>query len=265
MGKGKRTQPEPAAEPALAEKPPGAGKPLVVGKLAMRKDPRVYAREITVAVPPYRRIVGIDLGTSCGVAFCDILPGVPVVSANLVMGQWDLSLGPYDSGPLRHVRLKQFLAVLQPSLILYEEVKFSPPAAMRERGVNFILARISTAAEFLGGLKATLTTWAEERGIPAQGVPIGAIKKYATGKGNADKTAMIAAANKRFGTSFATEDYETAGGDNICDAAWICTMGVELYGEGLDGQELRDPGGLPGATVTDPAAGDPPGDCGPPV
>jgi Holliday junction resolvasome RuvABC endonuclease subunit len=35
------------------------------------------------------------------------------------------------------------------------------------------------------------------RGIPYQGVPVGSIKKHATGKGNASKEMMIAAAKAR--------------------------------------------------------------------
>jgi Holliday junction resolvasome RuvABC endonuclease subunit len=41
---------------------------------------------------------------------------------------------------------------------------------------------------------AHLTAWAENRKIPYSGVPVGTIKKHATGKGNANKEAMIAAA-----------------------------------------------------------------------
>ncbi len=50
------------------------------------------------------------------------------------------------------------------------------------------------AAHVYGGLMATLTAWCERRGIPYAGIPVGTIKKHATGKGNADKAAMIAAA-----------------------------------------------------------------------
>ena len=34
---------------------------------------------------------------------------------------------------------------------------------------------------------ATLTAWCEDREIPYEGVPVGTIKKHATGKGNAGK------------------------------------------------------------------------------
>lgn len=49
------------------------------------------------------------------------------------------------------------------------------------------------AAHIYGGLMATLTAFCEARQLPYQGVPVGTIKKFATGRGNANKDAMIAA------------------------------------------------------------------------
>ena len=49
------------------------------------------------------------------------------------------------------------------------------------------------AAHVYGGLMATLTTWCEHHNIAYQGVPVGTIKKHATGKGNAGKGEVIAA------------------------------------------------------------------------
>ncbi len=83
------------------------------------------------------------------------------------------------------------------------------------------------------GLSAILTTWAEERNIPCQGIPIGTIKRFATGKGNANKIEMIEACNKTFGTEFKTADYESTGVDNIADAMFLCSMAVTQYSEGL--------------------------------
>jgi hypothetical protein len=48
-----------------------------------------------------------------------------------------------------------------------------------------------------GGLLATLTAWCEQHGIPYQGVPVGTIKRHITGKGNADKQAVITAVRER--------------------------------------------------------------------
>jgi Holliday junction resolvasome RuvABC endonuclease subunit len=53
------------------------------------------------------------------------------------------------------------------------------------------------AAHLYGGWLAHLAAWCEEACIPYQGVPVGTIKRYATGKGNADKAKMIAAIEAR--------------------------------------------------------------------
>ena len=56
---------------------------------------------------------------------------------------------------------------------------------------------------------ATLTSWCEHHKIPYQGVPVGTIKKHATGKGNASKEDMIAA---MVGMGYQVTD------DNVADA-----------------------------------------------
>ena len=53
------------------------------------------------------------------------------------------------------------------------------------------------AAHAYGGFLAHLTAWCEHHQIPYQGVPVGTIKKHATGKGNSGKDAMITAAKAR--------------------------------------------------------------------
>ena len=49
------------------------------------------------------------------------------------------------------------------------------------------------------------------------------LKAYATGRGNADKTAMAVAALKRTGCEF--------GDDNQCDAAWLRWAALDWYGQ----------------------------------
>ena len=78
------------------------------------------------------------------------------------------------------------------------------------------------AAHVYGGFLATLTAWAESCGIPYQGVPVGTIKRHATGKGNADKAAMIAAARAK-GYS--------PGDDNEADALALLGWAREEQGE----------------------------------
>jgi Holliday junction resolvasome RuvABC endonuclease subunit len=53
------------------------------------------------------------------------------------------------------------------------------------------------AAHAYGGFMGQLTAWCEHHQIPYQGVPVGTIKKHATGKGNASKEDMIAAARRQ--------------------------------------------------------------------
>ena len=83
------------------------------------------------------------------------------------------------------------------------------------------------AAHVYGGLMATLTAWAELRGVPYQGVPVGTIKRHATGKGNADKEAMIAAVRAR---GFTPADDNEA--DAHRDPASGRSRPAEVSGEG---------------------------------
>ena len=53
------------------------------------------------------------------------------------------------------------------------------------------------AAQVYGGFLAHLTAWCERRQTPYLGVPVGTIKRHATGKGNAGKPEVIAAMRAR--------------------------------------------------------------------
>ena len=77
------------------------------------------------------------------------------------------------------------------------------------------------AAHVYGGLMPSLTSWGELRGVPYQGVPVGTIKRHATGKGNAPKQAMMDAARAR--------GYSPAD-DNEADAIAILHWAIETRG-----------------------------------
>jgi Holliday junction resolvasome RuvABC endonuclease subunit len=77
------------------------------------------------------------------------------------------------------------------------------------------------AAHVFVGLLATLTAWAELRGVPYQGVPVGTIKRHAAGKGNADKAAMISAVRA---LGFSPAD------DNEADAIALLLWAIETNG-----------------------------------
>ena len=180
--------------------------------------------------------VGLDLATNTGLAaaFFDPAAPDPVKSVKQwMLGQLSLGVGPHDSGPLRWVKLRQSLIELKPSLILIEDVRYTPQGGMNMRTISQIMARTYTQAQMSGALMAITEEFAEEFGIPLFAIGIGQIKKRATGKGNANKVDMIVACNEEFGTDFATEDFEATGVDNIADAAWTLRLGLEIYGKGI--------------------------------
>jgi Holliday junction resolvasome RuvABC endonuclease subunit len=84
---------------------------------------------------------------------------------------------------MRYLRFKRWLTELKAQVepidvVYFEEVR-------RHAGTD--------AAHVYGGLLATLTSWCEHHQIAYEGVPVGTIKKHATGKGNAGKEEMIKA------------------------------------------------------------------------
>jgi hypothetical protein len=195
------------------------------------RDPSVFAKS-HARKDGMARCIGLDLSNSTGIAIADFVPGTQLANITMLLGQWDLSLGKYDSGPLRHLRLRQFLAVAEPDLIMFEDVKNSGDQAMLKKySITALIARAATQTEFQGALKCTVSSWADEREIPCHGLGISEIKKHATGKGNAGKPAIIKACNARFGTDFDPEEFKTTGVDNMADAAFVCEMGLIAYSE----------------------------------
>ena len=77
------------------------------------------------------------------------------------------------------------------------------------------------AAHIYGGLQALLTAWCEEHEIPYQGIGVGTVKKFWTGKGNANKEKMIAETNRR---GFIVTD------DNEADAIAVLECGISGLG-----------------------------------
>ena len=115
-------------------------------------------------------ILALDLGTTTGWA-------LRTPDGLITSGTVSFRPSRYDGGGMRYLRFTNWLTELDQlsgpiAAIWYEEVR-------RHVGTD--------AAHVYGGLMATLTAWAELRGVPYQGVPVGTIKRHATGKGNADK------------------------------------------------------------------------------
>jgi Holliday junction resolvasome RuvABC endonuclease subunit len=117
----------------------------------------------------------------------------------------------YDGGGMRYLRFRAWLDsmaedIAQPAAIYFEEVR-------RHAGTD--------AAHLYGGFLATLTAWCEQHSIAYQGVPVGTIKRFITGKGNADKQAVIDAVRAR---GFRPAD------DNEADAIAILLWAIETRG-----------------------------------
>jgi hypothetical protein len=143
-------------------------------------------------------VLALDLGTVTGWA----LRGQ---NGGITSGTMTFRPSRFEGGGMRYLRFRSWLnemARISGGLqrIVFEEVR-------RHAGTD--------AAHIYGGFLAHLSAWCEERSIPYEGIPVGTIKRFATGKGNADKAAMLAAIRARGFTP--TDDNEA---DAIAIVLW---------------------------------------------
>lgn len=125
-------------------------------------------------------ILALDLGTNTGWALLSR-------DGSITSGTEQFKPQRFEGGGMRYLRFKRWLTEIKQcadgiDTVYFEEVR-------RHVGVD--------AAHAYGGFLATLTFWCEHHSIPYQGVPVGTIKKHATGKGNASKDQMIASIQLR--------------------------------------------------------------------
>ena len=158
--------------------------------------------------PTIRNLISLDLGSKCGWASrCD-----GVVNS----GTQSFSLTRFEGRGMQFLKFKNFLRKLteavSPDIISLEEVR-------RHLGVD--------AAHAYGGYLAHVSSYCEEAGIPHTGVPVGTIKRHATGKGNASKSDMIEAA-KRLYPDQIIED------DNQADALCLLNYTIKEHSYGED-------------------------------
>jgi len=149
-------------------------------------------------------ILALDLGTTTGWA----LRGS---DGHITSGSESFRPQRFEGGGMRFLRFKRWLTEIKQSCdeidcLHFEEVR----------------RHVSTdAAHAYGGFLATLTAWCEHHQIPYQGVPVGTIKKHATGKGNASKDERAATARAR---GHAPAD------DNEADAQALPHWAIEQHG-----------------------------------
>lgn len=149
-------------------------------------------------------VLALDLGTTTGWA-------LRTRDAAITSGIMTFRPSRFEGGGMRYLRFRGWLIELAGlsgglTRIVFEEVR-------AHAGTD--------AAHLYGGFLATLTAWCEQQGIPYEGVPVGTIKRFATGKGNADKAAMIAAIRAR---GFSPVD------DNEADAIALLLWATETEG-----------------------------------
>ena len=99
-------------------------------------------------------------------------------------GTAEFKPGRFEGGGMPFLRFRRWLTELKTAVVSIDALYFEE---LRSHAGT-------SAAHVYGGFLATLTAWCEHHSVPYSGVPVGTIKKYITGKGNAGKAEVIAAA-----------------------------------------------------------------------
>jgi Holliday junction resolvasome RuvABC endonuclease subunit len=153
-------------------------------------------------------LLALDLGTRTGWALRSS-------DGHITSGSESFRPQRFEGGGMRFLRFKRWLTEIKSQAdgigaLYFEEVR-------RHASTD--------AAHAYGGFLATLTAWCEHHQIPYQGVPVGTIKKHATGRGNAGKDQVIIAVRSR---GHAPVD------DNEADALALLYWAIQDHGVGQE-------------------------------
>ena len=127
-------------------------------------------------------VLALDLGISTGWALQER-------NGRICSGSQPFRPQRYEGGGMRFLRFQRWLTELSQasdasaSQLLIDQVVFEE--VRRHAGVD--------AAHAYGGFLGQLCSFCEHHRIPYQGVPVGTIKRFITGKGNASKDQVLAA------------------------------------------------------------------------
>ncbi len=151
-----------------------------------------------------RAVLALDLGTTTGWA-------LRTGDGHITSGTLTFRPTRFEGGGMRYLRFRRWLAEIADlagglGRIGFEEVR-------SHAGTD--------AAHVYGAFLGHLTAWCEECSVPYGGVPAATIKRFATGKGNAGKDAVIAAMQAR---GFAPAD------DNEADALALLLWATQATG-----------------------------------
>lgn len=139
-------------------------------------------------------ILSLDIGTNCGWAHSSGPSGVE---------RFEQRRG--DSPGMRWLA---YVAWLQRMLLTapFEIIVYERPGFLKSRAANHVLNVMVGLTEKVAAEQRLEITFRESKEV----------KKWATGKGNADKAAMLAAAQQKFGPHITN--------DNEADALWLLDL-----------------------------------------
>ncbi|WP_405956088.1 Holliday junction endonuclease [Streptomyces phaeochromogenes] len=160
--------------------------------------PDLFTPEVPAAITaagPRPRILGLDLSITA--------PGIACPNGETV------TITAKQPGDWRLMEIEAFIHTIVAEGVDLAVIEDLPTHA-RAAGITGMVH---------GAIRLLLMT----ENVPYATVTPATLKSYATGKGNADKTAMAMAAYKRSGREF--------GDDNQCDAFWLRAAGLDWYGQ----------------------------------
>jgi hypothetical protein len=146
---------------------------------AVRSEARAISLPVAALAaghPTGSAVLALDLGQTTGWA-------VRNADGVIASGTTEFKPGRFEGGGMIYLRFRACLQEVDEiaggvGAVYFEEVR-------SHRGV--------TAAHAYAGILAHLTGWAEANKIPYRGVLVATIKRHITGRGNADKDAVIVA------------------------------------------------------------------------
>lgn len=150
-------------------------------------------------------ILALDPATKCGWATAT------------ASGVWDLSIRRDESSGMRLIRLESKLRTMFHAmpidLVVFEAARHAAP---KMQGALVVQAE----------LQGVIKLFFEEANTEWKGYSPSEIKKFATGKGNANKAAMLKAARDKWGAR--VKD------DNEADALWLHALAASEFGRCAD-------------------------------
>lgn len=150
-------------------------------------------------------LLAIDPGSACGWAVHD-------ADRIVASGVWNLAPRRGDSPGVRYLKLRSRLTDVKDR---WPELELVAVEQAHHRG--------GAATEYAIGILTHVQSWCAEVGVEHLVVHGSAVKKAATGRGNADKAAMVAAAIARW------PGWEPETDDEV-DARWIAEVAAAELG-----------------------------------